>query len=251
MGLFGKLFEKKECAICGGEIGLLGNNKLEDANMCNACANRLSPWFEDRRESTLEQIKEQLEYREANKEKVAAFNTTCVLGEKWKVYLDEDKMQFLVTDVKEKDFDEKNPDVLDFSQVIGVDVDTDEDRSEEKKHTEDGQFVSYVPPRYIYRYNFYVVVRVKHPYFSEMRFQLNKQTVIVHESGYSRRGSADPDVREYQEMGNEIKRMLTEGRKVARAAAAPKQAVACPHCGATTTPDANGCCEYCGGPVNG
>lgn len=34
MGLFGKLFEKKECAICGGEIGLLGNRKLEDGNMC-------------------------------------------------------------------------------------------------------------------------------------------------------------------------------------------------------------------------
>lgn len=30
MGLFGKLFDKKECAICGGEIGLLGNRKLED-----------------------------------------------------------------------------------------------------------------------------------------------------------------------------------------------------------------------------
>ena len=28
MGLFGKMFEKKECSICGGEIGLLGNRKL-------------------------------------------------------------------------------------------------------------------------------------------------------------------------------------------------------------------------------
>ena len=41
MGLFGKLFEKKECAICGGEIGLLGNRKLEDGNMCKACAAKL------------------------------------------------------------------------------------------------------------------------------------------------------------------------------------------------------------------
>ena len=29
MGLFGKVFEKKECSICGGEIGLLGNRKLK------------------------------------------------------------------------------------------------------------------------------------------------------------------------------------------------------------------------------
>ena len=34
-------------------------------------------------------------------------------------------------------------------------------------------------------------------------------------------------------------------------AAAPKTAVTCPYCGATTTPDASGCCEYCGGAVNG
>ena len=81
MGLFGKLFEKKECSICGGEIGLLGNRKLEDGNMCKTCAAKLSPWFEDRRESTVAQIEEQLAYREANKEKVAAFTTTRTLGQ--------------------------------------------------------------------------------------------------------------------------------------------------------------------------
>ena len=63
MGLFGKLFEKKECDICGGEIGLLGNKKLEDGNMCKTCARKLSPWFEDRKSSTIAQIKEQLAYR--------------------------------------------------------------------------------------------------------------------------------------------------------------------------------------------
>ena len=51
MGLFGKLFEKKECAICGAEIGLLGNRKLKDGNMCTGCANKLSPWFQDRWQS--------------------------------------------------------------------------------------------------------------------------------------------------------------------------------------------------------
>ena len=33
------------------------------------------------------------------------------------------------------------------------------------------------------------------------------------------------------------------------AAAAPKTAVTCPHCGASTIPDENGRCEYCGGSV--
>lgn len=38
MGLFGNLFEKKICSVCGGEIGLLGNRKLEDGNLCKNCA---------------------------------------------------------------------------------------------------------------------------------------------------------------------------------------------------------------------
>ena len=42
MGLFGKIFEKKSCDICGGEIGLLGNRKLEDGNLCKECAKKLS-----------------------------------------------------------------------------------------------------------------------------------------------------------------------------------------------------------------
>ena len=33
MGLFDKLFDKKECAICGREIGLMGNRKLADEEL--------------------------------------------------------------------------------------------------------------------------------------------------------------------------------------------------------------------------
>ena len=72
MGLFGKLFDKKQCSICGGDIGLLGNRKLEDGNMCKNCAAKLSPWFSDRRESTVDQINAQLEYREQNRQALNA-----------------------------------------------------------------------------------------------------------------------------------------------------------------------------------
>ena len=64
MGFFGSLFDKKICSICGGEIGLLGNRKLEDGNMCKNCAKKLSPWFSDRKKSTVEEIRAQLAYRE-------------------------------------------------------------------------------------------------------------------------------------------------------------------------------------------
>ena len=40
------LFDKKVCDICGEKIGLLGNRKLDDGNLCKDCAKKLSPWFE-------------------------------------------------------------------------------------------------------------------------------------------------------------------------------------------------------------
>ena len=70
------LFDKKICDICGEKIGLLGNRKLDDGNLCKDCAKKLSPWFEDRRHSTVEDIKRQLEYREKNKKAVMDFCIT-------------------------------------------------------------------------------------------------------------------------------------------------------------------------------
>ena len=78
--------------------------------MCKSCAARLSPWFSDRRQSTVDEIKEQLDYREANREKVASFRITRTLGERTKVLLDEDAGLFMVTAAK--NLEEANPDVL-------------------------------------------------------------------------------------------------------------------------------------------
>ena len=52
------LFDKKYCDVCGEKIGLLGNKKLEDANLCKKCAAQVSPWFHERRDSTLEENKQ-------------------------------------------------------------------------------------------------------------------------------------------------------------------------------------------------
>lgn len=67
------LFDKKYCDICGEKIGLLGNRKLEDGNLCKDCARKLSPFFSERRSSTVEDIKRQLAYRAENEKKLAGF----------------------------------------------------------------------------------------------------------------------------------------------------------------------------------
>lgn len=66
-------FDRKYCDICGEKIGLLGNRKLEDGNLCKECAQKLSRWFEERRHSTVEDIKCQLEYRKQNEKRYKAF----------------------------------------------------------------------------------------------------------------------------------------------------------------------------------
>jgi hypothetical protein len=253
MGFFGKLFDKKECDLCGGEIGLLGNRKLEDGNMCKDCAKKLSPWFSDRKKSTVEEIRAQLAYREENKKEVETFHVTRVLGRNYMVCLDEDAGKFLVAEGK--NFREDNPDVLSFTQVTGCDLDVEEDQDEITYTNSQGEEESYRPPRYRYRYDFYMVIRVDHPYFDTMRFRLNKSTVEgAQTSGYGNTDpTRDPDYPEYWNMGQEIKEILTQARKDARTAAAeaaaPKAAVTCPWCGGTSVPDANGCCQYCGGSL--
>ena len=254
------LFDKKNCDICGGKIGFLGNRKLDDGNLCKDCAKKLSPWFSDRRQSTVEQIREQLAYREANEAKVEAFHITRTLGRSTLVCLDEDKGQFLVAQTN--DIGTENPDVLDYSQVTGCDLDVQEHRTEEMRQDKDGKQVSYNPPHYRYEYNFYVIIRVNHPWFDDMRVKLNRSTVEVFppasRGGFFNMSTESPGTRsfeykQYEDMGREIKQALLAARQQVRddaaAAAAPKAAVTCPWCGATTTPDASGKCEFCGGAV--
>ena len=40
-------FDKKYCDVCGEKIGLLGNRKLENGNLCKDCAAKLSPFFSE------------------------------------------------------------------------------------------------------------------------------------------------------------------------------------------------------------
>ncbi|MBQ8305397.1 MAG: DUF4428 domain-containing protein [Blautia sp.] len=273
------LFDKKYCDVCGEKIGLLGNRKLEDANLCKHCAAKLSPWFNERRHSTLEEIKEQLAYREKNKDAVRQFHTTLTYGRSTKVLIDEDARKFMVT--KAKDLEEDNPDVLDFSQVTGCDLDIDENRNELYRTDKDGKSVSYNPPRYEYSYDFYMIIRVNHPYFDEMKFKLNNFSVDTGEqrateTGIRKPGStADmvgsildvlvqatgtgggeayhPEYQEYLNMGREIRQTLMQARQDVReeaaAANAPKKPMICPHCQASTIPDDKGCCEYCGSSI--
>lgn len=173
------LFDKKYCDICGEKIGLLGNRKLDDGNLCKECAKKLSPWFEERRHSTVDSIKEQLAYREANKAKVSAFQITRDFAtDRYHVYIDDTKGQFAIAKAMNVDV---NPDIVDLSQVISCKLDVRQNRKEEQYRDKDGNLQDYIPPRYKYSYNYAIKLAVSSPWFDDMDFDLSSFAIDEHE----------------------------------------------------------------------
>ena len=227
------LFDKKYCDVCGEKIGLLGNRKLEDGNLCKDCAAKLSPFFSERKSSTVEEIKQQLAYREENQRQIASFRATRIIGDRMKVMVDELGKRFVVT--SSSDILKANPDIIPLSDVISCNLDLQVDDTELMKEDAQGKEVSYNPPRFCYSYNFYIEISVKHPWFSQIRFRLNSSDIeIVDEvtgmgagmgrmMGSRRQSMVHPeynmDYRKYQQMADEIVAVLT-GQPTARGVAA-------------------------------
>ena len=179
MGFFDGLLKKKQCSICGKEMGLLERKELAGGNLCDDCADKLSPWFttEARKASTPQQIQEQLQYREQNKMSVQQFKATRTIGKYSKVYIDEMNRKFMVS--RESNLLEENPDVIDASSIVNVAVDTRESKHELKDKDEEGRSVSFNPPRYDYSYDFYVDIDVNHPYAKHICIKVNSSSVWV------------------------------------------------------------------------
>ena len=192
------LFDKKVCDICGEKIGLLGNRKLDDGNLCKDCAKKLSPWFEDRRHSTVEDIKRQLEYREKNKKAVMDFCITRQINTRnFNVFIDDNKGNFTVA--RKLDVNE-NPDIVPLSAVVQCRVDVERQQNEETYTTKDGETVSYQPPVYKYEFDYTMRIKVKTPWFDDMDFRLNTFSISSDNRG---------ELMEVEQTGHQIIAALT------------------------------------------
>ena len=187
------LFEKKYCDICGEKIGLLGNRKLEDGNMCSKCAAKLSPFFTGRKKSTLDEIKAQLAYREQNRQNLNYFNATRVLGNNTKVYIDDTQAKFVIS--RKSDYRSENADIIEIAHVISARYEVEEHKSEIYRENNEGRRESYNPPRYDYEYEITIYITVNSPYFSDIQFELTDQRP---ESRYTE------EFRRYEQQANEI-----------------------------------------------
>lgn len=265
MGFFKKLFDKKECSICGGEIGLLGNRKLEDGNCCKECAGKLSPWFDDRRHSTVEQIRQQLKYREENREKLAGFRPAKTYGEDCELkveLLNGVPNRFVVA--RTDNYMEENADLIAFKDVTSFNIDIDEQERELMRSNSEGEEVSYSPPRYEYSYDFRAEIFTTNPYCDDIRFCLNRNSVELETvKGGPHPGLKPlplnkrnfdpmlyPEYRQYKNLCEELEELFRagmQGTPVGGYAQAPVQ----PAAPAPAAPAGPRFCSNCGAPADG
>ena len=279
MGLF-DVFKKKDCEICGKEVGMFGYKKLEDGEICKDCVKKLSPWFEDRRHATVAQIKEQLTYREDNRHQLDSFRPTVSIGDYYAVKAEIENgvpTRFVIT---RDDYLEENADLISFNKVRSFEIDIRESRDEQKYRNNDGNMVSYSPPRYEYRYDFYCDLAVDCPYFDNIHVRINSNTLylatVMQKSG-SGFGqflitndfdpSLYPEYRQYKAMCEQLQELFNAGMQgmslpgtaqvvsvaepqVQSAPAAPETPAGpkfCPNCGAAA--DGGKFCQSCGSPL--
>ena len=174
MGLFDR-FKKQDCEICGKEVGMFGYKKLKDGEICKDCVKLLSPWFEDRKESTVAQIKAQIAYRAQNAEDLKTFQPTKVFGDYEYMYIEErDGVPYRFCVSRDKDYQKENADLILCKDVAEVIIDID-DNANEQVDEENPDDVTYD-----LSYRFHVSLIIKNnPYFDNVHFDLNSGDVEV------------------------------------------------------------------------
>lgn len=173
------LFDTKKCCICEAKV-TNQDIKLKDGYVCVSCAQQFSPYYQPQVSTTIQQIKEHIAYRHNNKILLESFAPTKILGGITKVYIDEPKGLFIVSDAE--DYRQENPDVLRIDQIFSVQCDVKE---------------IYNDP---IEYQFQMKLLVNSPWFDRIAFLLieGKNPDDVNGALYQR----------YEAISNEIERAL-------------------------------------------
>ena len=185
MGLF-DIFKKQDCEICGKEVGMLGYKKLKDGEICKDCVKLLSPWFEDRKESTVAQIMAQIAYREQNAKEHENFTISRKIGdEEYYMYIEEVSgvpTRFFVT--CRSDYKAENPDIISFKDVASCVTDIQVRDEEIKQKNAEGQMVSCNPRRFKHHHDFFIKMEIRNnPYFDDIKFRINGSCITLETVG--------------------------------------------------------------------
>lgn len=197
------LFKKENCCLCGGKTGMF-DKKCLDGKVCKECAGKMSPWFDDYKNSSLGALDAQRIGREVDEGLINAkiYNFSKVFGEFGVILIDEKEKRFVALADTSKglfgsqrkvrsidDVEDLKPDIISFEQVEDFEIDITE-TSREEKQTVNGNQVSYDPPHILYMETFTLRMKINHPYVKSIYIQLNDGAVQIHNLG--RRQWTDP-----------------------------------------------------------
>lgn len=163
------LFDKKYCSVCGEKIGLLGNIKLADGNLCRSCRKKLSPFYKTDG-ATVTDIRTHLQYREQNRAALRYFNADKVIGADQpigpdrKLCIDSHQRKFLLSMKNEPEAE--NPDVFDLASLRTIRFYIEEFTDSETP----GGSIDYY-------YDFYLTLSLDHPFIHEPEFKINSRVV--------------------------------------------------------------------------
>ena len=230
------LFDKKECVICGKELGILGKTKIAEGVLCKDCERKLSPYFHGHRKATMDDIKKQLAYREENEKKLAQFNPTRVIGASTKIYVDENAKTFIVS--SSSDWKNNNPDIIRIDQVMAADLKIEEEAEEIFKDADGKE--SYSPPKYEYEYEFDMHLAINHPYFDKIDFEIKDRNRATDKTS--------DDYKNYKKIAEDIQDALMPGvyeKDSSDSSEDEEETWVCPECG---TENNSKFCGNCGAP---
>lgn len=197
------LFKKENCCLCGEKTGML-DKKCLSGKVCKECVKKMSPWFDDYKNSIAGALDAQRLGREVDAGLVEAkiYNFSKIFGEFGVILIDEKEKKFVAfpdtssglfgNQRKVKSIDDVidlGPDIIRFDQVEDFEIDIKE-MTREEKQTVNGQQMSYNPPHILYMETFTLRMKINHPYVKSIHIQLNDGAVQIKNLG--RRQWTDP-----------------------------------------------------------
>ena len=171
------LFSKKECDVCKKKMAMMEGYKCKDGTICNDCKKKMSPLFTEYKNTTIQEVKEQLAYREQNLQRVKEFVAAHTFGEYPKVMIDKKHNWFVVT--KATKLSDENPDVFELTDIQNASVEIEEDKRELHFTNKKGKTCSYKPARYEFAYRFKVNIQMNHPFIKKISLKVTKEDVKI------------------------------------------------------------------------
>lgn len=167
---------QKFCLICGKPIGFFSKVKLSNGLCCQECLKaRLPIKTPSPNLLSVNQLTQQIEYSKKNRETLMALSVSKIFGDATKIYIDEKKKSFFISNKSNYTID--NPFVFSFDDIVSCEFEITESKTEIRYKNSSNEIKSFNPPTYAHSYNFFIEMNLKNEYSSHVNIALNLRPI--------------------------------------------------------------------------